>query len=240
LETLPSPSGDFSRKRAQRSLAITIICIAVSVLICVLSTYSRLPVRAYLGNYDTAFAITAFLPGMYAYHHYNIYRYTKQGMEGEKRVIQFLKSKLSDNYFLINDVEYVNNRGKKENIDHIILGPKGIFVVETKDWSGKVTYKDGIWSVRFPFGRSPSRQASGNAAWVSETIEGKTEPSKIWVEPVVVFSNPAAELETIPPEIGILKLERLVDYIASSSRYNFSVGQLKAIGDAITKRAQSI
>ena len=131
LEILLSPFGDFLRKRAQRSLAIAIICEIAVVLIVVLSSYSRLPVRAWLGDYDTTLAVTAVFPALGAYHYHNVYRRTKQGMEGEKRVTQFLKSKFDDSYFLINDVVYVNERGNKENIDHIVLGPNGIFAIET-------------------------------------------------------------------------------------------------------------
>jgi len=244
LEILPSPSGNFLRKRVQRSLAITIICTTAFVLISVLSSYPRLPVRAYLGNYDTAFAVTAFLPGVYAYHYYNIYRYTKQGMEGEKRVIQLLKSKLNDNYYLINDVVYVNDRGNKENIDHIVLGPNGIFAIETKDYRGKITCKGSYWSVPFPYGRSPSSQAKGNAYWVKKAIDasGISETLKIalWVKPIVVFSNPDVELESIDPEVEVVKIEELAGSITSYSRYDFSIEQLSAMGNVITTQAQNM
>lgn len=244
MEILPSPSGNFLRKRVQRSLAITIICTTAFVLISVLSSYPRLPVRAYLGNYDTAFAVTAFLPGVYAYHYYNIYRYTKQGMEGEKRVIQLLKSKLNDNYYLINDVVYVNDRGNKENIDHIVLGPNGIFAIETKDYRGKITCKGSYWSVPFPYGRSPSSQAKGNAYWVKKAIDasGISETLKIalWVKPIVVFSNPDVELESIDPEVEVVKIEELAGSITSYSRYDFSIEQLSAMGNVITTQAQNM
>jgi hypothetical protein len=244
LEILLSPSGNSLRKRAQRSLIMTIICATVFLLISVLSSYPRLPVRAYLGNYDTAFAVTAFLPGAYAYRYYRMYRDTKQGMEGEKRVIQLLKSKFNDNYFLINDVVYVNERGNKENIDHVVLGPNGVFAIETKDWRGKITYKDGYWTVPFPYGRSPSSQARGNAVWVKKAIDasGVSESLKIalYVKPIVVFSNPDVELKRIDPEGEVVKLDELADSIASYNRYDFSPEQLKAMGSAITKQAQNM
>jgi len=235
LETLLSPSGDFLRKKAQRSLAIAVICEIAVLLIVVLSSYPRLPVHAWLGNFDTTLAVTAIIPALGAYHYNHIYRRTKQGMKGEKRVIEFLKSKFNDSYFLINNVVYVNERGHKENIDHIVLGPNGIFALETKDYSGRITCRKGYWGVPYPYGRSPSSQAKGNAAWVKNAIN---DPRVTWVEPVVVFSNPDVELEVIDPEVEIVKLNELVDSITSYKGYDFSIDQLKIMGNVIIRKSQ--
>jgi hypothetical protein len=40
---------------------------------------------------------------------------------------------LSDDYYLLNDL-YLRDGGG--DIDHIVLGPNGVFVLETKNWSG--------------------------------------------------------------------------------------------------------
>jgi hypothetical protein len=155
-----------------------------------------------------------------------------------------LKSKFNDNYFLINDVVYVNKRGNKENIDHVVLGPNGIFAIETKDWRGKITYKDGYWYVPFPYGRSPSSQARGNALWVKKTIDASGVPESLkialYVKPIVVFSNPNVELKRIDPEGEVVKLDELADSITSYNRYDFSIEQLKAMGNVITKQAQDM
>lgn len=69
------------------------------------------------------------------------YRTYRMGAEGETRVTQVLTSELNDDYYLVNDVVYINDRGNKENIDHVVLGPNGVFAIETKNYRGKVTYK---------------------------------------------------------------------------------------------------
>lgn len=68
------------------------------------------------------------------------------GALGEQKVVKTLEA-LSDEYFLINDFNVsflpaIHNR--KENdyiksvqIDHILVGPAGIFLIETKNWSEK-------------------------------------------------------------------------------------------------------
>jgi hypothetical protein len=244
LEILPSPSGDFLRKRVQRSLAMTVICVVAIVLIVTLSSYPRLPVKAYLGNFDTTLVVTAVFPTLGAARYYNVYRFTKQGMDGEKRVIEFLKSKFDNSYFLMNNVVYVNERGHKENIDHIVFGPNGVFAIETKDYRGRITCKKGYWSAPFPYGRSPSSQAKGNAYWVKKAIDasGVSEAFKIalYVKPIVVFSNPDVELEVIDPDVEVVKLDELSDSIISYRCYDLSSDQLKAIGNGIAKQAQKM
>jgi hypothetical protein len=68
------------------------------------------------------------------------------GALGEQKVVKALKS-LSDDYFLINNFDisfYPSIHYRQENttiksiqIDHILVGPTGLFLIETKNWSGK-------------------------------------------------------------------------------------------------------
>ena len=65
------------------------------------------------------------------------------GAEGEEHVISVL-SQLPDEYHLLNDVNlqfrrYIYWRARNEHIqtcqiDHIVIGPTGIFLLETKNW----------------------------------------------------------------------------------------------------------
>ena len=142
----------------------------------------------------------------------------------------------------MNDVLYINDRGIAENIDHVVLGPKGVFAIETKHWSGKVTCKRGYWQVPFPFGRSPSSQAMGNASWVSKAIKasGVFETLKVWVEPIVVFSSPDVELDVMDAEVEVVTLDRLINSITSyDNGYSFSPEQLKLLGEGILKQASN-
>jgi len=140
----------------------------------------------------------------------------RKGIEGEKRVIEAL-SCLGDEYCLINDVKFENLRG---NIDHIVLGPNGILVIETKNYSGKIICEGDEW-VRyyegFIFPReydigSPSKQAKRNAVRVKEIIEssGILKDKRVWVEAIVVFTSPDVELEVINPTVPILTVDSYV------------------------------
>ncbi|HMV14668.1 MAG TPA: nuclease-related domain-containing protein [Chitinophagales bacterium] len=68
------------------------------------------------------------------------------GSIGENKVVKTL-DKLSDEYYLINDFSftfspaiYYNQEDeyiKSIQLDHILIGPSGVFLIETKNWSEK-------------------------------------------------------------------------------------------------------
>jgi len=233
------PSGKHLERQAQKNLLLAILCIA-TLSILVLISAPKLPTRIDLGDYQMAFALAMVFPIVGILYYWRRYHTWKMGIEGENSVTQVLKSKLDDDYYLVNDVLYINDRGNTENIDHIVLGPNGIFAIETKHYNGKITCKGSYWQIPFPFGRSPSSQAKGNASWVSKAIRasGVFETSNVWVEPIVVFSNPDVELETIDPEVEVVTLDKLVNSITSydDNGYNFSPEQLKLMGEGILKQ----
>ncbi len=73
-----------------------------------------------------------------------------KGAKGEEWVAHELAF-LNDDYAVFNGLRL---RGGKENFDHIIVGPTGVFVVETKNWKGSVEFRDGKL---YAGGKEPSR-----------------------------------------------------------------------------------
>ena len=61
----------------------------------------------------------------------------RAGAEGEKRVLELL-SRLPKDFYVITDVELVVGQ-KTAQIDYIIVGPTGIFVVEVKNLKGVIS-----------------------------------------------------------------------------------------------------
>ena len=58
----------------------------------------------------------------------------RRGAEGEERVGQILEGLSADGWHVIHDVSF--GRG---NIDHIAIGPGGVFTVETKSHAGRIS-----------------------------------------------------------------------------------------------------
>jgi hypothetical protein len=54
------------------------------------------------------------------------------GRKGESKVTETLKS-LPDDYVVLNNIVLPDSKG---NVDHVLIGPNGVFVIETKNYSG--------------------------------------------------------------------------------------------------------
>lgn len=57
----------------------------------------------------------------------------RKGNVGQATVASILES-LPDNYVIFNDLRTLSGK-----VDHLVIGPTGIFVIETKNWHGVVT-----------------------------------------------------------------------------------------------------
>lgn len=68
-----------------------------------------------------------------------------KGQLGEKKVKKELE-KLKNDYLILNDI-MVYSDNKTHQIDHIVISKYGIFVIETKNYGGKIYGKenDKIW-----------------------------------------------------------------------------------------------
>lgn len=105
-----------------------------------------------------------------------------KGARGEEKVSGILAG-LPEHYHVFNDFKAVN-----QHVDHVVVGPAGVFSIETKFWSEKVTVEDGHILVggRLP-SRSPLNQARHEARRVAQQLEkiGWKGP----VAPVLVFAS---------------------------------------------------
>lgn len=61
------------------------------------------------------------------------------GAAGERKTAKRL-SRLDSRYKVLHDRKV---SGRKWNIDHIVVGPTGVFAIETKNVKGRVAVKDG-------------------------------------------------------------------------------------------------
>jgi hypothetical protein len=128
---------------------------------------------------------------------------TRKGWQGEVAMAAEL-SYLSDDYLLLNDVMLPGARG---NIDHILVGPSGVFVFETKNYAGKYVCYGDRW---FFQGRrqkydvkSISLQAKNNASIVSDVLH--SSGFTVEVNPLLVFTHPSAQLWLHRPTVPVLR-----------------------------------
>lgn len=139
------------------------------------------------------------------------------GAEGEETVARHL-SLFEKPYHVIHDVVLPEMRG---NIDHIVLGPNGVFVVETKNHNGLITCNGDSWTQRkvgqlgTPYLGNigcPSKQVKRYAVLIRNLIRERLGIS-LYVNCVIVFTNTNAVLHINNPAVAVLKPRELCEFI---------------------------
>lgn len=158
-----------------------------------------------------------------------------KGDDGEKTVGKIL-AKLPDEFYVINDVSTPSG-----NLDHVVIGPTGVFVLDAKNWRG-VVQADGSGELLLNGKRLDKeyiRGFTGRIMGVKERVcpGGRSKP---YFCGLFVFT--AARIEASWGKTGkvhCLREDQLWDYIVESkTRERLGLDEVKRIADAFWKVAQ--
>jgi len=78
----------------------------------------------------------------------------QRGVRGERHTARLLDRLTGDGYVVFHDLAVPGNTSA--NVDHLVIGPSGVFVIDTKQWSGSVHQSpDGpAWHNHYPLDRT--------------------------------------------------------------------------------------
>ena len=133
------------------------------------------------------------------------------------------------------------------NIDHVVVGPGGVFVLETKararrkatrdQEEQKVLFDGGTLQSPWCDDAKAARQAGRNARWVREYIVDFAPPD-IGVQPVIVVPGWWVEsLGNYP--IKAMNAKYLVGYLVRSER-RFTAEQLRPVNRRLDERCRDL
>ena len=115
-------------------------------------------------------------------------RWIRLGRDGERVVSEFLDQMRKDSYEVLHDVV-----GGNFNVDHVLVGPAGVYAIETKTRSKsggteETIHFDGLNVIIHgkPADPNPVDQAKANARWIRELLKNSTGKN-FQVTPVVLF-----------------------------------------------------
>ncbi|MEP6836323.1 MAG: nuclease-related domain-containing protein [Gemmatimonas sp.] len=175
---------------------------------------------------------------------FGAWRFPKFQNRGEALVSHVLRSHFcTPDYHLMNHVTIQMDDGTTQ-VDHILVSRFGVFVIETKDFSGWIFAKatDRTWTqthfrLRFKF-QNPIRQNYKHLLAVRGLLDFLPPDA---IKSVVVFCGDA-EFKTETPQ-GVFTLDKLVDYlnrenekVISLNRLQFCVGRLETARLAMSRQ----
>jgi len=148
----------------------------------------------------------------------NQYDRWHKGAEGEKLVAKKL-NQLPEDYYVFNDVTIPTLKG---NIDHVVVGPSGIFALETKNHKAKYTIWGEQWVKSGLYDRkvrnNPGRQAQRNAKGLMKYLSHKGIRGVKWITSMVILVNDDYEIKKNPRNYVVLKPSELNDYIMNKNQ----------------------
>lgn len=146
----------------------------------------------------------------------------KLGRRGEQQIRRKLSKLDRESYSVLYDLLLPNGQGGTTQVDHIVLSKYGIFVIETKNFSGWIygDEKNQQWTQviyrkknRF---YNPILQNKSHIRSIEQLLQ---LPSQIPVVSVVVFTNKAElkDIQVHSKHTAVLSEQRLLSFIQSYS-----------------------
>lgn len=116
----------------------------------------------------------------------------------KENIISEYLDQLPNDYYIFNDVKL---RGSDENIEYVIIGPNGIFVIETKNYNGHYIINDNDWFYKkghdlYRIYKSPGKQVMNNAISLRKFLmDNDVNMDGIWVNSIVILLNNNFKIE---------------------------------------------
>jgi len=148
----------------------------------------------------------------------------RNGIRGEERVAEVLTELETEGFRVLHDLD--TGRG---NADHVLVGPTGVFVIETKDWGGRFYRRGG----RLMFNDRPADQVVGQVTATALAIRERLEQAGIdvWVQAVIASTR--AKVSTGLMRIGhvtIADADRLPELVRAAKGSMDADTAARAIG----------
>ena len=173
----------------------------------------------------------------------------RAGLRGQRFLVKVLDC-LDDSYYLVNNLKLP---GRADDVDHLVVGPNGLFALETKHHRGRIFWRDGQWyqSKMSRNGRlqpdepmrDPVAQLKRNVDYMRSCINATnhdlSQRTGLWIEGAVVFTHPGASVDIAAGTLAafpfpVLKIRDLPAHIAEHvPRRAHTAAEVRAIVDLL-------
>ena len=153
-----------------------------------------------------------------------------RGRRGENRVKWVIGETIENEQYVINDLILMND-GKTTQIDHIVINPRGVFVIETKNYSGEIYGNENQreWTQVLAYGNVKNKLYNPLKQNATHVYNVKKVVGKLPVHSLVVFvQNNTHHIESD----NVIPLSALRNYLQCGVNI-LSVKQMKTAYEAL-------
>jgi hypothetical protein len=161
-------------------------------------------------------------------------KYLSSGLYGERQVIKKIRKAFPSNrYYLLNNITLRSGKGTTQ-IDHIFISEYGLFVIETKNYTGwifgsqyKKVWTQAIYKKKSSF-QNPLHQNYKHIQVLKKYFHGLPDNS---FQSVIVFTDKST-FKTVLPD-NVLHLANLTHYLHSFDKKHFSSHRVRSIASKL-------
>ena len=121
------------------------------------------------------------------------------GRRGEQKMADLLAEQLADDHVILNDLD-LRIAHERAQIDHLVLAPSGLYVIESKYWAGTLSgdANDAQWTQRKSYGasravKSPVLQCERQRRMFITLLSARVPEDRIHA--LAVFTHPGVQLQ---------------------------------------------
>ena len=139
------------------------------------------------------------------------------GRRGEQKMADRLAEQLADDHVILNDLE-LRVAHERAQIDHLVLAPSGIYILESKFWAGTLSgdVHDASWIQKKSNGvvrhvKSPVQQCERQRRMFITLLASKIPEDRIHA--LAVFTHPAVKLQIAGGQNKAVLIRDAIRYI---------------------------
>ena len=139
------------------------------------------------------------------------------GRRGEQKMAELLAERLADDHVVLNDLE-LRVAHERAQIDHLVIAPSGIYVVESKFWAGTLSgdVHDAQWTQKKSNGavrhvKSPVQQCERQRRMFITLLAAKVPEDRIHA--LAVFTHPAVNLQSSNSKDRVFPIRDAIRFI---------------------------
>ncbi|MET1088400.1 MAG: nuclease-related domain-containing protein [Arthrobacter sp.] len=130
------------------------------------------------------------------------------GAVGERVVAEKLSELVPLGWYVLHDVHWPGR--PKANLDHVLVGPGGVVVVDAKNWTGEVKVSSGVlWQGRY----ARTQAVEGALAQCAAVASVLTPPHRRMVRPLICMSAQPDLFGVTNSDVAVVGAQRVVGAI---------------------------
>jgi hypothetical protein len=130
------------------------------------------------------------------------------GAVGERVVAEKLSELVPRGWYVLHDVHWPGR--PKANLDHVLVGPGGVVVVDAKNWTGEVKVSSGVlWQGRY----ARTQAVEGALAQCAAVASVLTPPHRRMVRPLICMAAQPDLFGVTNSDVAVVGAQRVVGAI---------------------------